>query len=77
MNCSNQFSSITRLGLRAQGFELGVIDLFPGDEEIESRVELFEVGILGHLGVYVLHVGRILEFGDLDPKFFVFGEFDS
>ena len=65
---------IRRLWLGAQRFELRMIDLFPGDEEIEPGVKLFEVGILSHLKVNLLHMGRVLEFGDLDPEFFITGK---
>jgi len=48
-----------------------VIDLLPGDEEIESGVELLKVGISSDLRMDLFHVGGILELGDLDPKFFI------
>ena len=67
---------MTRLWLRTQRFEFRIIDLLPRDEEIESGVKLLKVGILGYLGMNVLHVGCILELGDLDPEFFITGKFD-
>jgi len=54
-----------------------VIDLFPRDEEIESGVQLLKVGILSHLRMNVLHVGSILELGDLDPEFFIAGKLNG
>src|SRR6266446_5025351 len=65
-----------RLWLGTQRFELCVIDLLPGDEEIESGVKLLEVGILSDLRMDLFHVGSILELGDLDPQFFITRELE-
>src|SRR2546425_3432347 len=67
----------TRLWLRTQRFEFRIIDLLPRDEEIESGVKLLKVGILGYLGMNVLHVGCILELGDLDPEFLIAGKLNG
>jgi len=77
-DCSEQVFEIptVRLWLGTQRFELCVIDLLPRDEEIESGVELLEVGILSDLRVDLFHVGSVLELGDLDPEFFITRELE-
>ena len=48
--------------------------MFSGYEEIEPGVEPFEVRILRDQRVNLLHVGSILELGNLNPELLISGQ---
>src|SRR2546427_12533171 len=53
--------------------EFCVVDLFSGNEQVEPRMEFFQMRILRYCGVDIFHVGGVFETGYLNPKIFVLG----
>src|SRR6267143_7001163 len=57
--------------------EFCVVDLFSGDEQVEPRVESFQMRILRYRRVNIFHVGGVFETGYLNPEIFVMGHADG